>query len=623
VDAEQTSPGYVVLPRAEPLALVVAGPATPDRLGIITFTVLLVWVDRFGYRDNNDPPLHHVNLLDAIYYSTVTLSTTGYGDITPVSPAARLVNAFVITPLRIAFLVLLIGTTLEVLATQGRRMFRISRWRNKMSEHVVIVGYGTKGRSAVDTLVNNGVERDKIVVVDKGGQAVSDAHEDGLAIVTGDATRREVLQRAGVGQAHQVIITTDRDDSNVLATLTVRQLNADAWIVASVREHENAPLMKQSGANSVITSSDAVGRLLGLSSLSPDARPGDGGPAHLRRGPRGRRARPARLRGRQQPQSLPDQVIAVVRDENVYRYFDPIVTQLARGDRLIVVRPARELPWAPRPAPTARTPTPTSLSRSGTATPGAGEHGRNEHRSPRRRARRRRARPACRCRAPRRWPARDPMIAGASAGRRRPPSSDRPGSRAAGRARSRSRPRRTRRVGEDPLEPGSIVGSAPTFRNAVRMRSARWAVERIAGSNAPRPVVVEHAHRTVRSQVLQVVTHGRCGSARWKRIRRPTTASKGRSSTPGQHVASTKLMRGSVLRARAASSMRGSASSPTTSRPGRRARPRCVNVSESRARSSTRIPAPIPPWDSSSRVGASRNSAWISNREISGSSDPR
>ena len=49
------------------------------------------------------------------------------------------------------------------------------------------------------------------------------------------------------------------------------------------------------------------------------------------------------------PQRLPDQVIAVVRDEKVYRYFDPVVTQLARGDRLIVVRPSKERPWAPRP----------------------------------------------------------------------------------------------------------------------------------------------------------------------------------------------------------------------------------------------------------------------------------
>ena len=62
-----------------------------------------------------------------------------------------------------------------------------------------------------------------------------------------------VLQRAGVEQASQVIITTDRDDSNVLSALTVRQLNPNAYIVASVREHENAPLMRQSGANAVIT----------------------------------------------------------------------------------------------------------------------------------------------------------------------------------------------------------------------------------------------------------------------------------------------------------------------------------------------------------------------------------
>ena len=210
-----------------------------------------------------------VGLIDSIYYTTVTLSTTGYGDIAPFTERARLVNAFVITPARIAFLVLLIGTTLEVLASQGREMFRVARWRKHMGQHVVIVGYGTKGRSAVETLVNNGQDREAIVVVDPSPTAMSDAHADGLAVVSGDATRREVLRRAGVGDASHVIITTNRDDSNVLSTLTVRQLNPDAWIVAAVREQENAPLMKQSGANSVITSSDAVGRLLGLSSLSP------------------------------------------------------------------------------------------------------------------------------------------------------------------------------------------------------------------------------------------------------------------------------------------------------------------------------------------------------------------
>jgi len=322
-------------------------------LAILLGTALLVMLDRDGYRDAGDAtpgdPTGTISLVDAIYYTTVTLSTTGYGDIAPVSDQARLVNAFVITPARIAFLVLLIGTTLEVLAQRGREMFRIARWRKQMSHHVVVIGYGTKGRSAVDTLVNNGLERDHVVVVDPSPEALAEAHADQLAVVTGDATRREVLRRAGIAAADQVIVTTDRDDTNVLATLTVRQLNPDAFIVAAVREQENAPLIRQSGANSVIISADAVGRLLGLSTLSPTLGTvmedlltyGDGLEVAERELLVNEVGVP--------PQSLPDQVIAVVRDEKVYRYFDPVVTLLARGDRLVVVRPAKEMPWAPRP----------------------------------------------------------------------------------------------------------------------------------------------------------------------------------------------------------------------------------------------------------------------------------
>ena len=313
---------------------------------ILGFTVALVWFDRDGYGDSSDG---EVDLVDAIYYTTVTLSTTGYGDIAPVSSGARLVNAFVITPLRIGFLVLLIGTTIEVLANQGREMFRVARWRKHMDAHVVVIGYGTKGRSAVETLVNNGFNKESIVVVDPSSTALGDAHADGLAVVTGDATRREVLRRAGVARAKQVIITTDRDDSTVLSTLNVRQLNPDCYVVAAVREQDNVPLVRQSGADSVVTSSDAVGRLLGLSTLSPTL--GSVMEDLLTYGEGLEVAERELLVPEvgKQPQKLPDQVIAVVRDGTVHRYFDPAVTQLARGDRLIVVRPAEELPWAPRP----------------------------------------------------------------------------------------------------------------------------------------------------------------------------------------------------------------------------------------------------------------------------------
>lgn len=317
--------------------------------GLLGLTVLVVYLDRDGYRDNGDPT-GRVDLLDAVYYTTVTLSTTGYGDIAPASDSARLVNALVITPLRIAFLVVLIGTTLEVLATQGREMFRVARWRKRMDQHVVVVGYGTKGRSAIETLRNNGHSKDDIVVVDPNPAAIQEANADGFTVVIGDATRRDVLRRAGVSKALQVIITTDRDDSTVLSVLNARQLNPEAYIVAAVREGENVPLVRQSGADSVVTSSDAVGRLLGLSAVSPalGAVIGD----MLTYGEGGLEVAERELlvpEVGKQPQQLPDQVIAVVRDNKVHRYFEPVVTQLARGDRLVVVRPSTELPWAPRP----------------------------------------------------------------------------------------------------------------------------------------------------------------------------------------------------------------------------------------------------------------------------------
>ncbi|MCW2785912.1 MAG: TrkA-N domain protein [Marmoricola sp.] len=318
-------------------------------LGILVFTVIVVYVDRHNYRDTAHPRRNGITFVDAIYYTTVTLSTTGYGDIAPITTHARLINAFVITPLRIAFLVVLIGTTLEVLASQGREVFRNARWRKNMDQHVVVIGYGTKGRSAVDTLVKNGIAKDSIIVVDPSSVALGEAHADGFAVVTGDASRREVLRRAGVESAKQVIITTPRDDTTVLATLTVRQLNPTAHIVASVREQDNVPLVRQSGANAVVTSSDAVGRLVGLSSVSP---PLAAVLEDLLTYGEGLEVAERDLLVTEvgkAPQTLPDQVIAVLRDEKVYRYFDPTVTQLARGDKLVVVRPSKELPWAPRP----------------------------------------------------------------------------------------------------------------------------------------------------------------------------------------------------------------------------------------------------------------------------------
>lgn len=315
-------------------------------LGVLVLMIALVYIDREGYNDNSDGS---VGLLDAAYYSTVSLSTTGYGDIAPVSPTARLVNIFVITPLRVAFLIVLVGTTLEVLATRSRHLWRITRWRRRLRDHTVVVGYGTKGRSAVATLISGGIARQSIIVVDPSSEAVTEANDNGLAGVVGDATRADVLRRAEIETAGRIIITAHRDDTAILVTLTARRHNPDAPIVVAVRESENIDLLRQSGADSVVTSSESVGRILGLSTVSPAL--GTVLEDLLTYGVGLEVAeRPVLPREEgKAPRQLDDVVVGVVRDGEVYRYFDPSVSQLLRGDQVVVIRSAEELPWARRP----------------------------------------------------------------------------------------------------------------------------------------------------------------------------------------------------------------------------------------------------------------------------------
>jgi voltage-gated potassium channel len=304
-------------------------------LGLLVLVALLAYFGRDGYIDPEDDS---VSLLDAFYYSTVTITTTGYGDIRPVSDGARLVTTVIVTPARVLFLILLVGTTLEVLTERTRAAYRLSRWRRTLKDHVIICGFGTKGRAAATTLIGHGYRPEQIVVVDEDASARTKATSMGLAAVAGSATTQHALRDAGIADAVAVVVAVDRDDAAVLATLTARELNPRATIAAAVREDENAHLLHEGGANSVITSSSSAGRLLGLATTTPDVaqviedllavgagldivqRPVDDaevGPLE-------------ELRSR-------NPIVAVARDGELLRFDDPRAGQLRKGDALVEV----------------------------------------------------------------------------------------------------------------------------------------------------------------------------------------------------------------------------------------------------------------------------------------------
>lgn len=301
----------------------------------LLLAVMIVYLDRDGYRDVNEDG---VSLLDSFYYATVSLSTTGYGDITPASSSARLVNVLVITPLRVLFLIVLVGTTLEVLTERSRQALRIQKWRRVVRDHVVVVGYGTKGRSAVAALLGDGVDPGSIVVVDTVQESLDAASAKGLVVVHGSGTRNDVLRVAGAARARAIVVAPNRDDTAVLVTLTARELAPKAQIVASVRERENEHLLKQSGADSVVVSSETAGRLLGMATATPsvvamveDLLTPDAGLAIAERD-----VEKSEIGG--SPRHLSDIVLGVVRGGTLYRVDAPEADSIEPGDRLLYVK---------------------------------------------------------------------------------------------------------------------------------------------------------------------------------------------------------------------------------------------------------------------------------------------
>lgn len=291
----------------------------------------VAYLDRDGYSE----PL---TFIDALYYSAVTLSTTGYGDITPVTQTARLINIFLITPARVAFLMLLVGTTLSVLTEDSRKTLQIQQWRNSVRNHTIVIGYGTKGRSAIDALIAGGTAPSSIVVIDPDPAALTVAEKRGLITVHGNGTKSDVLRVAAVSRARSVIVAPSSDDTAVLITLSVREMAPSAMIVASVRESENQHLLMQSGADSVIVSSETAGRLLGIATVTPpvvemmeDLLSPDEGFAVAER-------QIADDEVGANPRHLADIVLGVVRSGELYRIDSPEAETVEPGDRLLYVR---------------------------------------------------------------------------------------------------------------------------------------------------------------------------------------------------------------------------------------------------------------------------------------------
>ena len=123
-------------------------------LALIGVAIAGHWFDRDGLRDNIDGD---ISFTDVLYFTMITVTTVGYGDIVPVTPQARMFDTFVVTPIRLFVWLIFLGTAYEFLLKHIWENWRMSRIQDRLRGHVIVAGFGTSGAEAVRELIRRGV----------------------------------------------------------------------------------------------------------------------------------------------------------------------------------------------------------------------------------------------------------------------------------------------------------------------------------------------------------------------------------------------------------------------------------------------------------------------------------
>ncbi|GAB7018477.1 NAD-binding protein [Halostagnicola bangensis] len=209
------------------------------------------------------------DLLDAFYFTLITSSTVGYGDIGPETQQAILFTMSVVV-LGVASFGIAIGALVGP-AIQSR----ISKTLGKMTDsqielidqHVLVLGYGELTEPIVDELATS---NQSFAVVTANTDAAERLSDREIPVIVDDPSDEEPLEQAHIERARAVVVATNTDAEDALTILTARQLAPDKPIISAATDRENIPKLERAGADTVISPALLGGHLLVRSALGSD-----------------------------------------------------------------------------------------------------------------------------------------------------------------------------------------------------------------------------------------------------------------------------------------------------------------------------------------------------------------
>lgn len=214
-------------------------------IGFITFVGgAIIYI--FEYEKNTNIS----SFFDAIYWSLVTISTVGYGDISPVTDVGRALTMILIMA-GIGF----ISFTTSIITsafTEKLEELKLNRVKikiNKLDNYYLVCGYGQISKIFCKKLEQRG---EKFVIIDTDDARIDEANSDGYLTFKGDITDRNVIKRFKFSKMREVFVMLDDDILNTFIILSIKSYAPHSKIIAVASNDSNKMKMEIAGAYYVV-----------------------------------------------------------------------------------------------------------------------------------------------------------------------------------------------------------------------------------------------------------------------------------------------------------------------------------------------------------------------------------
>ena len=211
---------------------------------MLVMSILLIGV--LGYRF-----IAEYTWVDALYMTIITISTVGFSEVAPLDNAAKLFTVGLISSsvLTLAYSISIITEYLmDKNSFEKFKNRKMKKKIDKLSNHIIICGYGRNGMQAAQKL---SLYKRPFVVIEKDKELI-EKYDDDVLFVYGNANEDEVLLESGIENAHSIIVALPNDADNLFVVLSARQINKDVGIISRASQEASYKKLKLAGANNVI-----------------------------------------------------------------------------------------------------------------------------------------------------------------------------------------------------------------------------------------------------------------------------------------------------------------------------------------------------------------------------------